>query len=320
MIELSVTSFCDGGSTGQYVLRNLFPYVNLNYFAYELNPKATSITKTHFPSTNNLGDIRNWRSGVLQMNSSPDLFLAGTCCKNTSNAGNRTGFATLSGVPVTNLQQYITLDRIGIQMNESAICFWESIWFIKEMKPKYMFFEIPPLHNDFLQIFIKETGLDHILIDSKLVSAQSRKRWYFTNIPNLSQPQDLNITIDSIIPGAKAYSIHGAPNHKFGQPGEFKYGTRRIHVRTDDKMNTIVTQPHNTNKVIFSDGTIRTITPEEAEQFMGYPIGHTDIKGISKTDRYRILGNGWSIPVIKHIFYGLSGVIQQPNLICNDRT
>lgn len=320
MLELSVVSFCDGGSTGQYVLRTLFPYVNLNYYAFEIDPKATSITKNHFPSTNHLGDIRNWRSGDLNLKSPPDLFLAGTCCKNTSNAGNRTGFSTLSGVPVKNLQQYITLEKIGVEMNMSTICFWESIWFIKEMKPKYIFFEIPPLHNDYLQIFIKETGLDHILIDSKLVSAQSRKRWYFTNIPNLHQPEDLNITIDSIIPEAKAYSVHGHPNPKFGQPGESKYGTRRINIRTDNKMNTIVTKPHNTNKVVFPDGTIRIITPEEAELFMGYPKGHTKIKGLSNTDRYRILGNGWSIPVIKHIFTGLTGIINQSNLICNERT
>lgn len=318
MSKLSVVSFCDGGSTGQHVLRNLFPNVSLNYYAFELDPKASSITNHHFPTTNHLGDIRNWRSGKLTLDSPPDLFLAGTCCKNTSNAGNRTGFATKSGVPVKNLQQYMTLDRIGIEMNESAICFWESIWFIKEMKPKYQFFEIPPLNKEFLDIFIKETGLNHILIDSKLVSAQSRKRWYFTNIPNLSQPEDLNINIDSVIPGAKAYSRHGTLNPNFGLPGQFKYGKTRINVRDDNKMNTIVTKPHNTNKVVLPDGSIRIITPEEAELFMGYPVNHTNVPGLSNTDRYRILGNGWSIPVIKHIFSGLSGVIRQPKLICNE--
>jgi site-specific DNA-cytosine methylase len=204
-----------------------------------------------------------------------------------------------------------------VEMNESAICFWESIWFIKEMKPKYMFFEIPPLHMEFHNVFVKETGLNHILIDSRTLSAQSRKRWYFTNIPNLHQPEVQNITIDSIIPRAKAYSIHGSLNPNFGQPNQFKYGSRKTIIRSDGKMNTIVTRPHNTNKIIFPDGSIRIITPEESEQFMGYPIGHTNINGLSNTDRYRILGNGWSIPVIKHIFSGLSGVLNQPNLICN---
>jgi site-specific DNA-cytosine methylase len=306
MNQLNVISFCDGSSTGQYVLRRLFPNTNLNYHAFELDRKAMYVSHKHFPDTKHHGDLRNWRTGVLQITEQPDLFIAGTSCKNTSNAGDRTGFATLSGEPVMSLEQYIKYEFQGIPMNESCICFWESIWFMRTVNPKYTFFEIPPLNKKFLDIFIKETGMRYINIDSGLVSAQSRKRWYFTNIPGLRQPEDRNITIDSVIPGALAYSKHGSYNPlSETDPSVKKYSTIRIVKRKDGKMNTIVTTPHSTNQVLLPDGTIRIITVGEAEQFMGYPKGHTEHPKLSNSDRYRILGNGWSIPVIEHIFDGL---------------
>lgn len=306
MNKLNVVSFCDGSSTGQYVLRKLFPQVSLDYHAFELDDKAMYVSQKHFPNTKHYGDLRNWRSGVLQLDGSPDLFLAGTSCKNTSNAGDRTGFATLTGVPVTSLDQYIHNVSQGIEMNESGVCFWESIWFIRTVKPKHVFFEIPLLNKKFLDIFIKETGLNYIMIDSGLVSAQSRKRWYFTNIPNLRQPEDRNITIDSVIPGAVAYSKHGSYNPlSETDPSIKKYSKTRTIKRKDGKMNTIVTSPCTTNQVYLPDGTIRTITVEEAELFMGYTPGHTQHPKLSNRARYRILGNGWSIPVIEHIFEGL---------------
>lgn len=306
MNQLNVISFCDGSSTGQYVLRKLFPNTQIEYHAFELDDKAMHVSQKHFPNTKHYGDLRNWRTGVLHMTSSPDLFIAGTSCKNTSNAGDRTGFATLSGEPVTSLNQYIHHVSQGVEMNESCICFWESIWFMRIVNPKYTFFEIPPLNKKFLDIFIKEIGMNYINIDSGLVSAQSRKRWYFTNIPGLRQPEVKKNTIDSVIPGAVAYSKHGSYNPlSETDPSVKKYSTIRILKRKDSKMNTIVTSPHSTNKVLLPNGIIRPITVQEAEQFMGYPIGHTEHPKLSNTDRYRILGNGWSIPVIEHIFDGL---------------
>jgi DNA (cytosine-5)-methyltransferase 3A len=306
MTNLNVISFCDGSSTGQYVLRKLFPNTNIDYHAFELDQKAMYVSRKHFPDTKHHGDLRNWRSGVIQITQEPDLFIAGTSCKNTSNAGDRTGFATLTGEPVTSLEQYIRYEFQGIEMNESCVCFWESIWFMRMIKPKYTFFEIPPLNKKFLDIFIKETGLKYIMIDSGLVSPQSRKRWYFTNIPGLSQPDDLNTSIDSVIPGAKAHSKHGSYNPlSETNPLVKKYSNTKTIIRKDGKMNTIVTSPHTTNKVILPDGTVRIITVEESEQFMGYPKGHTEHPKLFNSDRYRILGNGWSIPVIEHIFKGL---------------
>ena len=76
----------------------------------------------------------------------------------------------------------------------------------------------------------------------------------------------------------------------------------RYITRKDGKMNTIVTGWTTTNKVIFPDGTSRVITIEEGEQLMGYDAGHLNVLGLTQTDKRRILGNGWSVPVIEHLF------------------
>jgi DNA (cytosine-5)-methyltransferase 3A len=303
MKHLLIASFCDGSSTAQYVLNKITKgkEVELDYHAFELDPKAVLLTSTRFPDTHQHGDIRNWRKGGKIFKRRPDLFCAGTSCKNTSNAGDRTGFSTLSGKKVKTLEQYIMYDRIGVPMNESCICFWESIWFMRTMKPKYTFFEIPLLSKEFLDIFIKETGLEYIKIDSALVSAQSRKRYYFTNIPGLCQPKDKGIMLEDIIPGAASYSKHGALNPKFGKPGQAKWGVSRISIRKDGKHDTLTTK----RPKVIQGGVIRLITPEEAEMLMGFKPCHTQVLGLSDTDRFRILGNGWSVPTIVHIFKGL---------------
>ena len=302
MSKLNIVSFCDGGSTAQYVINRLTGgQVELNYNAFEMDPKCKLLVSHLYPKTKQYGDIRNWRLNRELVPKKVDLFFAGTSCKNTSMAGDRTGFATLTGEKVTSVEQYKDYVEKEIPMNESCICFWESIWFIREVKPTHFFFEIPLLKQEYLDIFIRETGVTPIMIDSALVSAQSRKRYYFPSW-KVEQPQDLGITIDTIIPNAKAYSYHGTLNPKFGQPGEFKWGVKKYITRKDGKMNTLVTSWTSTNKVIFEDGTIRDITIEEGEQFMGYDAGHLNVLGLTKTDKQRILGNGWSVPVIEHLF------------------
>jgi DNA (cytosine-5)-methyltransferase 3A len=172
---------------------------------------------------------------------------------------------------------------------------------MRTMKPKYTFFEIPLLSKEFLDIFIKETGLEYIKIDSALVSAQSRKRYYFTNIPGLCQPKDKGIMLEDIIPGAASYSKHGTLNPKYGEPGQAKWGVSRISIRKDGKHDTLTTK----RPKVIQDGVIRLITPEEAELLMGFEPCHTQVLGLCDGDRFRILGNGWSVPTIEHIFNGL---------------
>lgn len=303
MKKLLIASFCDGSSTAQYVLNKLIKGkdIELDYNAFELDDKARLLVSFRFPYTKQHGDIRNWRKDKKIFRRRPDIFFAGTSCKNTSNAGDRTGFSTLSGKKVKSLEQYVMYDRIGVPMNESCICFWESIWFITVMKPRYVFFEIPLLAKEFMDIFIKETKLPYITINSALVSAQSRIRHYFTSFPELSQPKDKGIMLDDIIPGAASYSKHGTLNPKFGKPGEAKYGKQNIIIRKDGKHDTLTTK----RPKVIQDGEIRMITPEEAELLMGFKPGHTDVLGLTATDRFRILGNGWSVPTVYHIFKGL---------------
>ena len=170
MTKLNIASFCDGGSTAQYVINKLTGgQTELNYNAFEMDPKCKLLVSQLYPNTKQHGDIRNWRLKSDLISNDIDLFFAGTSCKNTSMAGDRTGFATLTGEKVTSLEQYKDYVQKEIPMNESCICFWESIWFIRERKPKHFFFEIPLLKKEYLDIFTKETGVTPIMIDAALL-------------------------------------------------------------------------------------------------------------------------------------------------------
>lgn len=306
MKKLLTVSFCDGISAAQYIMQTIILGFDLilDYHAFEIDSKAIMVAQHHFPNMKQNGDIRNWRldkklyekykKGVYS-------FFGGTSCKYTSQAGKRTGLATLCGKPVLTLSKYKKYDREGVPMNESTICFWETVWFIEEMKPRYIFLEIPPMPKKFMDVFIKELKLPYIMIDSALVSGQSRKRYYFTNIPGLCQPKDKKIMITDIIPGAASYSKHGIKNPKFGLPGEKEWGVQKVNITKSGKLNTITTK----RPKVIQNGEIRMLTPQEAEIFMGFKVGYVSNLGLTITDIFRMLGNSWSVPTVLHIFKGL---------------
>ena len=299
----TVASFCDGSSTAQYILNLLFgSLINIDYHAWELDMKAQLLTNKLFPNTHQHGDVRNWRKTINPVYA--DWFFAGTSCTSTSGAGKRAGFCTKDGRKVKTLEQYIQFDRDGIEMNESCVCFWESVWYMKVIKPKYFFFEIPPLSKEWYDIFERETGVKGVMLDASLFSAQVRKRWYFTNVPIERVVSDMNITLSDRIPGATGWGIHGTFNPDFGViPGVKKWSLQKVNLNKEGKSYTITTKG---GRYILLDGTVHSYTVSDLEWLMGFPEGHTEVLGLTKGDRKRILGNGWSVPVVKHILSGLA--------------
>ena len=148
-------------------------------------------------------------------------------------------------------------------------------------------------------VITRELGVSPVRINSSLVSAQNRERLYWTNIPGITIPEDRNIKCTDVIPNGYGAGRRGV-ERKDGKKSDSKYEIK-LTVRTDFKFNCLVTNPSNTNLVYYPDGKIRTITVEEAEVLQTVPKGYTDVPGISKAAKYRMLGNGWTIDVIKHI-------------------
>lgn len=156
-----VLSLFDGISCGQLALERAGIKVD-KYLASEINKHSITIAQKNYPNTIQLGDVRKIKTkNVPEI----DLLIAGSPCQSFSNAGDRTGFKGKSGM------------------------FWQFIRVLKETKPTYFLFENVKMKKEWSDIITKQLKVNPIEIDSALVSAQQRKRLYWTNIPI----QDLEI-------------------------------------------------------------------------------------------------------------------------------
>lgn len=228
----------------------------------------------------------------------------------------------------------------GKQLNfedERSKLFFEFVRAIKEVKPKYFLLENTPMKKEYENIITEYMGVKPILINSELLSAQSRKRLYWTNIPNIQQPEDKNILLediveeDALVDRDKAHAIIasiGRTTHReyFKKHqeqmvfsaimlsniyGGFKEKKPRVHLKKSVTIRAGQGGGHIPSLVIEGKAKdfslddfkkcIRKVTPLECERLQTLPDGYTDV-GISNTQRYKCIGNGWTVDVIAHIF------------------
>ena len=184
--------------------------------------------------------------------------------------------------------------------------FFEFVRLIKELKPKYFLLENVVMKQEYQDVISKYLGCKPIRIDSALVSAQTRKRLYWTNIPNVTQPEDKGIVLKDIL--------------KHGMAGEdaVKHTDRnRRHLKSVDGKSLCATATmykgagnNGTTLIQVADEENcewRKLTVLECERLQTLPNGYTlvlDEKGnqlVSNSQRYKMIGNGWTIDVITHI-------------------
>jgi DNA (cytosine-5)-methyltransferase 3A len=295
-MKKNVLSLFDGISGLQVALKRAKIKFD-NYCASEINEGSIAITQKNFPNTIQVGDVTK-----LNAKDFKDIYIlsAGSPCTNFSVAGKRNGMVTTSGIEITSLKQYLTLKKKGYKFDGESYLFWEFVRLVKEIKPKYFFLENVRMNNKWSYIISRELGVLPIKINSSLVSAQNRERWYWTNIPGISVPVDMGIKVWDVIPDAVAgYGLRGVKDdrtNKYVQNGT---------TRKDFKANCLVTKKGNTSKLRLFTGDVRDITIEEAELLQTLPKNYTKVKGISETKRFHGIGNGWTIDVIVHLLKGL---------------
>ena len=172
---LNVVSLFDGISCGQIALERAGIKVK-KYYASEIDDKAIKITMNNYPNTLQMGDVRKLHNHNFSHTERIHLLIGGSPCQSFSNAGNRTGFDGKSGL------------------------FWEFVSLLKEIQPTYFLLENVKMKKEWKDIITKELGVEPIEIDSALVSAQQRKRLYWTNI-DLSdlQIQDKKIYLKDVL-------------------------------------------------------------------------------------------------------------------------
>lgn len=178
---MKVLSLFDGMSCGQIALNRLGIKVD-TYYASEIDKHAMEITQKNFPETIQIGDVCAVRGEDYQ---DVDLILAGSPCQGFSFAGKQLAFD-----------------------DPRSALFFEFIRLLKEIKPKYFLLENVKMKKEYLQIISEQVsacypeipfGIEPIFINSSLVSAQSRQRYYWTNIPNIAQPKERGIVLRDIL-------------------------------------------------------------------------------------------------------------------------
>ena len=171
---MNVLSLFDGMSCGQIALNKLGIDYD-KYFACEIDKYAMQVTQHNFPDTVQLGDVQFVTKETFG-NHKIDLVVGGSPCQGFSFAGKMLNFDD----PRSKL-------------------FFEYVRLVKELKPKYFLLENVKMKKESQDIISKYMGVEPIEINSSLVSAQTRKRLYWTNIPNVSQPEDKGVVLRDVI-------------------------------------------------------------------------------------------------------------------------
>ena len=205
-----VLSLFDGMSCGQIALKELGAHVE-RYYASEVDKFAIAQTQLNFPETVQLGDVRNIDARKL---GHVDLLLGGSPCQSFSFAGKRAGMSTKQNEEIYTLDRYLELKQAGFEFEGQSYLFWEYVRILHELRetnPNVFFLlENVEMGKKWEKVLSEAIGLQGVHINSALVSAQIRKRIYWTNIrtcqnvigemiPDIPQPEDKGILLRDIL-------------------------------------------------------------------------------------------------------------------------
>jgi site-specific DNA-cytosine methylase len=275
----SVLSLFDGMSCGQIALNRVGIEYD-NYFASEIDKHAIKVTQHNYPNTIQLGDVTKVKGSDLPK---IDLLIGGSPCQGFSFAGKGLNFE-----------------------DQRSKLFFEFVRLKNETQPKYWMLENVKMKVEYQNIISEILGVKPILINSKLVSAQSRERLYWTNIP-IAALSDKNIIIADVVgieTDNKSTEIIVTKNiyPKKGQNGNvysIKGKCKTLSAGVGITGNGIGSS--NAPKIEWNNEQgWRRLTATECERLQTVPDNYTDC--VSDTQRYKMLGNGWTVDVIAHIF------------------
>jgi DNA (cytosine-5)-methyltransferase 3A len=258
------------------------------YVAYEIDENAIKVSKHNYPQIEHCGDVT--KADFTQYKGF-DLLIGGSPCQD---------FSTLNR------------KRDGLDGQKSHL-FWEFARALKEVKPKYFLLENNvSMPKEAKQIITETLGVEPIAINSSLVCGQYRNRLYWTNIPNVSQPQDKKISLYDLV---KKYPFYNEielvewtkkkveqTKEKFGYIPEIfcPYVCTEI----KDKHYCLTAQGNSQTKsstnLLHKDGKFYMFNAEFWEILQTLPVGYT--KCLEKENhRKTVIGNGWTVDVIAHI-------------------
>jgi site-specific DNA-cytosine methylase len=279
---MNVLSLFDGISAGQLALERSGINVN-NYYASEIDRYAIHITNKNFPNTNQLGSITDWNKWDIDF-STIDLVIGGSPCQGFSFAGKQLNF--------DDPRSKLFFDYVNI-LNH-----------IKVLNPNVKFvLENVRMKQEYQDVISKFLSVPPMLINSSLVSAQNRPRLYWTNIEKLDLPSDENILLSDIIEENEVKNKYYLTKKGVDYMGRLRNGKPRWEYHKNPLNGKAACLTANMYKGV-PYGVVkelsRKLTPIECERLQTFPDNYTE--GVSDTQRYKALGNGWTVSVITYIF------------------
>ena len=169
---MNVLSLFDGMSCGRIALERLGIKVD-NYYASEIDKYAIQVSQANYPDIIQVGDVTELDTLTLPK---IDLIMGGSPCQGFSFAGKQLAFD-----------------------DPRSALFFEFVRCVKELQPKYFLLENVRMKKEYLDVISEYMGVEPIMINSALVSAQNRVRYYWTNIPNIEQPEQRGIVLRDIL-------------------------------------------------------------------------------------------------------------------------
>ena len=368
---MNVLSLFDGMSCGQQALERLGIKVD-NYFASEIDKYAITVTMANYQNTKQLGSVTKVDGYSLPK---IDILIGGSPCQSFSFAGKRKGMSTKDEQEILTLEHYLELKSQEYEFEGQSYLFWEYMRLLNEVKPKYFLLENVMMGEKWEKILSKAIGVNPIMINSSLVSAQNRQRLYWTNIgmkpsglfgdleSTIDQPKDLGILLKDVLENEvddkyflSEKMINGFLGHNKNHEGKtgfvwqptegdkkaaclranaalcptdntvivnnIEFNNKRLNETIEkhknsleegmlidsynktihkDKSITISTRVNaSSNTHIINNSKVRRLTPTECERLQTVKDGYT--AHVSDSQRYKMLGNGWTVDVIAHIF------------------
>ena len=335
MKPITVLSLFDGISCGRVALERAGIPVS-KYYASEIDKSAITITMKNYPDTIQLGDVTKWREWDIDW-ASVDLLIGGSPCQGFSYAGKQLNF--------DDPRSKLFFEYVDI-LNH-----------LKKHNPNIKFLlENVKMKKEFESVITSYLGVEPVEINSNLLSAQNRRRLYWTNW-DFKVPEDKGILLEDIVHEYKdnmsqedlkdyivpfsntlkildkevergkigyfgkdsqanrVYSIHGKAVTLCGSAGggaakmgQYLFGCltpNRIEKRQNGQRfndgNKFYTLTAQDKHGVLIDGYIRKLTPVECERLQNLEDNYTNVPNVSETQRYKALGNGWTVDVIAHI-------------------